>query len=235
MDWKNNSYVISLRATLVQHALILGSIVALLWFLEGVDLLFLKGSLDDYGVQPRTWIGLRNIVLSPFLHAGLRHLFTNTIPFIILGWFVMMRSTREFFLVSVICILVSGAGIWLLGGTNTVHVGISGIIFGFLGYLLARGYFERSAVAIALAVIAVFMYGGMVWGLLPLREGISWLGHLFGFIGGGLTAYLLTRTNAFSALLSTPRAPTAVSKSSNVGIHSLRRTHSNSRRSSGFR
>lgn len=195
MELQSNQAVQRLRGNLVQHALILGSIISVLWMIEALDLIFWKGALDFYGIHPRTWLGLRNIFVSPALHAGVGHLFTNTLPFLILGWFIMLRSTREFFFVCAVAIVVSGLGIWIFGASNSVHVGVSGVVFGFLGFLLFRGYFERSPVAIALAVLAIFFYGGMIWGVLPLRDGVSWLGHLFGFAGGALAAYWITSRN----------------------------------------
>ncbi len=188
----NNQHVQRVRSTLVQHVLILGSIVTLLWMVELLDLLLWNGGLDYYGIQPRTLSGLRNIFVSPILHAGVGHLFTNTLPFLILGWFIMLRSTREYFFVTAVAVLVSGLGIWIFGAGNSIHLGVSGVVFGYLGFLLSRGYFERSPVAIALALIALFFYGSMIWGVLPLRDGVSWLGHLFGLIGGGLAAYWVT-------------------------------------------
>jgi membrane associated rhomboid family serine protease len=179
------------RKEWMQQGAILLGLVSLFWFLEIVDLLIWRGDLDVNGIHPRTWVGLRNILLAPFLHAGFRHLMSNTIPFVVLGWFVMLRRTRDFFVVSVVAGLISGLGIWLFGGPNTVHIGASGVLFGYLGFLLGRGYFERSVRSIIVAVIVGLFYGGMLWGLLPGQPGISWLGHLFGFVGGGAAAYLL--------------------------------------------
>lgn len=178
----------SVRSELITHLLVLSSTVLLLWFIELVDQLFWHGLLDFYGIQPRTLVGLRNIFLAPFLHKGINHLLANTAPFLVLGWFVLLRGTRTFFLVSFIAALVSGLGIWLLGMPTTIHVGLSGVIFGYLGFLLARSYFERSWQAIALALLAAFLYGSMIWGVLPLQPTVSWLGHLFGFIGGVVAA-----------------------------------------------
>jgi len=87
--------------------------------------------------------------------------------------------------------LVSGLGIWLFGASNSIHIGASGLIFGYFGYLVARGYFERSFTALLLAVIALILYGGILMGALPGQPGVSWQGHLFGFAGGILAAYLL--------------------------------------------
>ncbi|HHP7245579.1 MAG TPA: rhomboid family intramembrane serine protease, partial [Elainellaceae cyanobacterium] len=87
--------------------------------------------------------------------------------------------------------LVSGFGAWTFGGPRSNHIGASGLVFGYLGFLLFRGYFERSFLAIALAVIAGVLYGGAIWGILPFRRGRSWQGHLFGLIGGALAARFL--------------------------------------------
>ncbi|MCB0084942.1 MAG: rhomboid family intramembrane serine protease, partial [Caldilineaceae bacterium] len=83
---------------------------------------------------------------------------------------------------------------WLFGGVNTLHLGASGIVFGYLGYLLTRGYLERSGPAILLALVALFLYGGIIWGVLPIQNGVSWLGHLFGLIGGGVAARMLVES-----------------------------------------
>lgn len=177
------------RRRLLRHAAILGGVVATLWIVELLDWLWLRGALDGFGIQPRTWSGLQAIVIAPWLHAGFGHLLANTIPFVVLGWFVMVRRTTDFFIVTLASLLASGAGIWLFGGASSIHLGASGVVFGFLGYLLARGYYERSVVAVAMAALAFFLYGGMLWGMLPLQQGISWQGHLFGFVGGVLVAY----------------------------------------------
>lgn len=181
------------RRHLLRHAVILGTIVAVLWLVEMFDWLVMRGALDGLGIQPRTLGGLQAIVVAPWLHAGFGHLLANTIPFVVLGWFVMLRRTTDFFVVALAALLASGLGIWLFGGASTIHLGISGVIFGFFGYLLARGYYERSIVAIVMAALAFLIYGGMMWGMLPLQQGVSWQGHLFGFVGGVLVAYWQVR------------------------------------------
>lgn len=174
------------------HATILGGFVGIMWVLELVDIIFFKQALNVYGIFPRQIIGLRGILFAPFLHAGLPHLISNTIPFLVLGWFVMLQETSDFFIVTAISMLVSGFGVWLLGTTG-FHVGASGVIFGYLGFLLARGYFERNFPSILLSVIVGIFYGGAIWGVLPIRQGVSWEGHLFGFVGGVIAASFLAR------------------------------------------
>ncbi len=181
------------RRHLLRHAVILGAIVGMLWLIEIFDWLVVRGALDGFGIQPRTLSGLQAIVVAPWLHAGFGHLLANTIPFVVLGWFVMLRRTTDFFIVTLAALLASGLGIWLFGGASTIHLGVSGVIFGFFGYLLARGYYERSVIAITMAALAFLIYGGMMWGMLPLQQGVSWQGHLFGFVGGVLVAYWQVR------------------------------------------
>ena len=178
---------------LKSHGIILGGFVAIIWILEIVDIFFLRGRLNSYGILPRHLIGLRGILFAPFLHGGFGHLIANTVPFLTLGWLIMLRETSDFFIVTAMTMLVSGVGVWLFGAPFSVHIGASGLVFGYLGFLLLRGFFERSFIAIVLSLIVGSLYGGVIWGVLPLQSGISWEGHLFGFIGGILAARWLSR------------------------------------------
>jgi membrane associated rhomboid family serine protease len=188
-----NSRARAAARTLRGQLIILGAFVLIIWLVEFADWLIFDGSLDAYGIKPRTITGLRGILFMPFLHRGFGHLLANTIPIVVLGWLVMLRRKSDIFTVAAVAMLVGGLGIWLFGATNSVHVGASGLVFGFFGFLLAQAYFERSPAAIALAVVVFLLYGGIIWGVLPGQVGVSWLGHLFGFIGGILAAYLLSR------------------------------------------
>jgi len=171
---------------------ILGGSVALMWVLELVDVIVFRQRLNIYGIIPREIIGLRGILFAPFLHAGFAHLISNTIPFLVLGWFVMLQETSEFFIVTPIIMLVSGLGVWLIGSPG-VHIGASGVVFGYLGFLLARGLFERNFLSIVLSLLVGSLYGSLIWGVLPTQIGVSWEGHLFGFIGGVLAARFLAK------------------------------------------
>jgi membrane associated rhomboid family serine protease len=111
----------------------------------------------------------------------------NTLPFLVLGWLIMLRNTHDFLRVTLVVGLASGLGTWLFGSPGS-HIGASGVIFGYLGYLLLRGFFERRLGSISLSVLVGTLYGSMIWGILPLQQGISWEGHLFGFLGGVLAA-----------------------------------------------
>ncbi|NEO37222.1 MAG: rhomboid family intramembrane serine protease [Moorea sp. SIOASIH] len=183
----------SITSELQTQAIILGGWVALMWIVELVDIFVFGRKLDLYGILPRNPIGLRGILFAPFLHGGFSHLISNTIPFLVLGWFVMLQETSDFFVVTSITMLVGGLGVWLLGAPNSVHIGASVLIFGYLGFLLFRGFFERNLPSIFLSILVGFLYGGLVWGVLPSQPHVSWQGHLFGFIGGILAARLLAK------------------------------------------
>jgi membrane associated rhomboid family serine protease len=180
--------------TLKQQILILSSIVAILWAVTTVNTYVFQGQLNTLGIVPHQLVGLRGILFAPFLHGNFQHLISNTLPLIILGWLVMLWETSDLLVVSLTSMLVGGLGTWLFGGANTVHVGASGVIFGYLGYLLLRGYFDRSIPSLLMSLFVGISYGGTVMaGLLPGDPTISWQGHLFGFLGGALTARLASR------------------------------------------
>lgn len=188
---QNNERVKAIGRDLKLQAQILVGFVLIIWVIEIVDYLLLNSSLDALGIRPRTPAGLSGILFAPFLHRGFAHVAANTFPFLVLGWLVMLGSLQQFFLVTAMTMLMSGLGTWLIGPSNTVHVGASGLIFGYTGFLLFSGYFERSCRAITWAILVFLLYGGTVLGILPQDGNISWQVHLFGFIAGGIAAYLL--------------------------------------------
>lgn len=173
------------------HVRILGGFISVLWVLEIVDTLIFKGWLNRFGILPRRWIGLRGIFLAPLLHGNLRHLSMNTVPLVVLGWLILVRSTQVFVIVTAAVWLIGGLGVWLFAGAKSNHIGASGLVFGYLGFLLTNGYVEQSLVAIATTILVGLLYGSTLWGILPLQRGVSWQGHLFGVLTGGLCAYYL--------------------------------------------
>ena len=175
---------------MTQGLVVLIALVTITWVLELVDYVLLGGWMNSFGIRPRTTSGLAGIFLSPFLHGNLPHLMTNTVPFLTLGFLVMLRGLGTFIGVSLLVIVLGGLGVWIFG-RNSLHIGASGLIFGYIGYLLARGYFERSFGSLAIAVLVAVVYGGALWGVLPTDQRISWEGHLFGFLAGVGTAGLL--------------------------------------------
>ena len=163
-------------------------LVAGMWAVEVVDLI--PGTeFDRWGVRPRQAEGLVGVVASPFLHDGFGHLVSNTVPFLVLGGLIAASGVARWFRVTAVVAAVAGLGTWLVGPERTIHIGASGVVFGYLTYLLARGLFERRLAYLGVGVVVLFLYGGVLWGLLP-RPGVSWQGHLFGAIGGVVAARL---------------------------------------------
>src|SRR5688572_16666352 len=154
-------------AALQSQITLLLVLVGIAWLVELIDLFLLGRSLDWFGIRPRSLSGLWGIFFAPFLHGGLAHLIANTLPFLVLGWLTMVRRTSDFVVVTIVVLVVGGLGVWVFAGANTIHIGASGLIFGYLGYLLLRGYFERSFTAILIAVVVGVLYGGALWGVLP--------------------------------------------------------------------
>lgn len=173
---------------------ILMAIIGFMWLLEVIDAYFLGQALNTLGIWPRQADGLWGVVLMPLLHGGLGHLAANTLPFLVLGGLVLWRSGSDFLIVSVVTVLMSGLALWLFGSSRAVYIGASGLIFGYFGFLVFRGYFERSPQSLLVALLVVVSYGGLLFGLVPQRNGISWEAHLFGFLSGALCARLLAST-----------------------------------------
>ncbi len=167
-----------------------GGFVVLLWVIEFVDYV-LGNSLDDEGVRPRDDEGLIGIVFAPLLHAGWDHLIANSLPLLVLGFLVFLSGIGRALAATAVIWVVGGLGTWLIAPEHTVHIGASVIVFGWLTYLILRGIFARSEVQIALGAVVLVLYGGALLGVLPGQPGVSWQGHLFGAIGGGLAAWWL--------------------------------------------
>ena len=188
---KENSF----KATIVSVAVPLAILVALVWVVGIVNAL-LDYRLSEYGVVPRTVDGLIGIPLMPFLHGSFDHLVVNTLPLVVLGGLVAIHGSRKFLTATVFITLVGGGALWVVGRT-AIHVGASGLVFGFFGYLIARAWYTRSIVAVLIAVVVAVVYGGILLGVLPFfQEGVSWEGHLTGLIAGALAARLMWKENS---------------------------------------
>ena len=176
----------------VGGAIFVAAMAALMWVVEVADQV-LDGRLDANGIGPRQLDGLDGIVWAPFLHGGFDHLIGNTIPFLLLGLAIAVGGIVRVATVTLIVALVGGLGTWLIAPANTIHIGASGIVFGYAAYLVARGAYSRSIGQIALGLVVVAVWGTtLLQGLVP-EDGISWQGHLFGALGGIVAARLLHR------------------------------------------
>ena len=167
--------------------LLVVAMVGLMWLLEIVDIAA-DHRLDRYGIQPRDVDGLAEILAAPFLHVGFGHLVSNTVPFLAMGAAIALGGLVRVALVTLIVAVVSGLGTWLIAASNSIHLGASGVVFGYASYLVTRGIFSKRLSELAVGVIVVAIWGiGLLQGLLP-QERISWQAHLFGAVGGVIAA-----------------------------------------------
>jgi len=149
----------------------------------------LDGHLTQFGIRPRHLSSLPGIIWSPFLHTSFRHLGANSLPLLILGGIICARSRSEFALVTAAGIFLGGGLTWLIG-RSAYHVGASGLIFCFFGYLSSLAYFKRNIPTLVLSLMCLLGYGGILRGILPTAAAVSWEGHLAGLITGITLAWV---------------------------------------------
>jgi len=162
-----------------------------LWVVHLLSLLFSE-DLSKLGLLPRNLVGLLGILTSPLIHADFSHLISNTIPLIILGWIIFYFHPKVSYILFIFIYLVTGLLVWIFA-RQVYHIGASGIVYGFVSFLFFSGIFRRDNTSIALALVITFLYGGLVWGMIPGWKGISWESHLFGAITGFVAAYLFRK------------------------------------------
>ncbi len=171
-----------------------GALLLAMWVLEGFDQAS-GNALDAYGIRPHTDEGLVAIFVAPWLHGGWAHLVGNSLPFLVLGILVLLDGWRKWTWATLTVVVASGVLVWLLSPPSSITLGASGIVFGWLTYLLVRGFYSGRPGQIAIGVLVFVVYGGVLWGVLPTDAGISWQGHLGGAAGGWLAARWLHRAD----------------------------------------
>ncbi|MEV5488426.1 rhomboid family intramembrane serine protease [Streptomyces bobili] len=181
------------RARARDAAVLVAGWVALLWVLEVIDAIS-GHALDTYGITPREFGELRDVVPAAFLHFGFDHLAANSLPLLVMGFLAALSGIRRFLSVAAVITLVSGLGVWLTAPANSTTAGASGVVFGLFGYLVLRGFVDRRIGDVVVGLLVGAVYGSILWGVLPTATGVSWQGHLFGLIGGVAAAVLFRRT-----------------------------------------
>jgi len=166
--------------------------VIVIWAVHLINGLLFGGVLIFFGIHPLDLSSIWHIFTSPLLHADFGHLISNTVPGAVFSFLIGMSGKRVWWEVLAFVVIVGGLGTWLLGGVGTNHIGASGLVYGWLGYLLVRGIFNRSLPQILVGVVLGVFYSGLVWGVLPGTPGVSWQAHLFGALGGILAGMLIT-------------------------------------------
>ncbi len=145
------------------------------------------GFVYQLALVPRRIDGLMGVITMPFVHQSFSHLVVNTVPLSIMAGLLLLRGVRYYCFVSIAIILVGGLAVWLVGRAG-LHIGASGLVFGYFGFLLVRGVYDRQASSVVIALLIVFLYGGLLWGVVPSGSGVSWESHLSGLLVGGLMA-----------------------------------------------
>ena len=163
----------------------------LIWVVHLLSLI-LNVDLTRMGLIPRIPIGLLGIITAPLIHANFSHLISNTIPLIVLGWIVFSFYRKVAFISFLLIYLLTGLLVWIFA-RQVYHIGSSGIVYGYVSFLFFSGIFRRDNTSITLALVITFLYGGLVWGILPGMKGISWESHLFGGISGLIAAYIFRK------------------------------------------
>lgn len=171
------------------------SLIVIIWLVYLANII-IPVEFRQFGIVPRSTNGLIGIILAPFLHGGLGHIISNTLPLFFLTFALLFFYEKIAFKVWIISALAGGILVWLLARGNSVHIGASGVIFSLIGFLIASGIFQKSFKSILISIIILFLYGGAIWGVLPTQPGVSWEGHLFGFIVGVALAYFYRKTES---------------------------------------
>ena len=165
--------------------------VGLIWAIELLDGA-LGLQLGRFGVRPREIVGLAGILFAPLLHGGFAHLAANTVPILVLGTGMLFLYPSSAFRVIPLIYLGPGVAVWLFGKPSSVHVGASGLVYGLFAYIFVAGVIRRDRRAIAATLLVAFLYGSLVWGVLPYKPGVSWETHLAAALIGFALA-LVTR------------------------------------------
>jgi membrane associated rhomboid family serine protease len=184
----------------LRDALVLmGAFVALLWVLQVFN--WADGyRLDvDFGILPHNVSRLPEIFTAPFLHVSWQHIEGNTVPLFVLGVLAAYRGIKKFLLMTLIVAVASGLAVWLFQSGSELTVGASGLIFGYFGYVVARGFFDRNLLDIGVGIVAGLLYWTILQVAIPGTPGVSWIGHLGGLFGGLLAAWLLRERPAIGA------------------------------------
>lgn len=157
-------------------------LIAIIWLVEIFNLAN-GNQLYTYGILPRSLNGLKGILLHPFIHGNLQHIILNTVPLFVLGIFVAIEGRATFLKLTMLIIIFGGGLLWLFGRPS-FHIGSSVLIFGYFGFIIANVFYKRTIVSALVSIITLLLYGGLIYGIVPVSGYISWEGHLFGMLAG---------------------------------------------------
>ena len=177
--------------TVKQRFRVILGLLLLLLAIEIVNI-FTGRSLSQFGISPRNIHYLTGILTAPFIHGNLTHLISNSIPLAVFSFLLMIHGFVRYLLVSLWIMVVGGGLVWLFG-REAMHIGASGVIYGYFGYLVVAGFVAKEFKLLLISLLVILGYGGMVWGVLPTTPYVSWESHLFGAIAGVMAAFIWGR------------------------------------------
>lgn len=182
--------------TFLARLSVLATFVGVLWAVQAINWATGYNLNRAFGLIPREIEGLDGIAGMPLLHGSFGHLLSNTPPLLVMGALLAATATRALVAVNAVILGLGGALVWVFAST-AIHIGASGLVFGWFGFLVTRGLVDRSPATLAAAGLVGFLYGTMIWGIFPNRPGVSWEAHLFGFLAGAVAAFAIrTRVHA---------------------------------------
>ena len=178
------------RRIVFRRLIALAAFVFVIWAVQVLNWAVGYDLNPQFGLIPRRMVGLDGIIGLPLLHGSYAHLISNTPPLLLMGALLALTATRALIAVNGFIVVIGGSLVWLLG-SSAIHIGASGLVFGWFGFLVTRGFVDRSPITLAAALIVGLVYGSIVWGVLPGQPGISWEAHLFGALAGAGAALII--------------------------------------------
>ena len=165
-------------------------LLAVMWLIQIINSLDNYGISKEFGIDAREPSSLPEIFSAPFLHFSWEHLEANSGPLFVFGFLAAYRGVKKWLAVTVLIVIASGLGVWFIAPSNAVTAGASGLVFGYFGYIIVRGLFDRHPIDIVIGLVMALCFAYQFSSLLPTDEQVSWQGHMFGFVGGIVGGWL---------------------------------------------
>lgn len=192
-------------------------LIVLMWLSKLAEYYF-DIEFTNFGIFPRESEGLKGIIFSPFVHGSFKHLMSNTIPFFLLSSAIFYFYRTRAYRIILFSWILTGSAVWI-GARSSWHIGASGLVYAFFSFLFFSGILSKDRRMIAISLLIVFLYGGLIWGIFPGEAGISWESHLFGFLSGFIFAYFFGKEYLYIEITAKPKLPEDFSEySSSVDI-----------------
>jgi membrane associated rhomboid family serine protease len=182
-------------------------VIALLWVLQIANWADSYGLDQHFGILPRDIFRLPDILSAPFLHFSWTHIEANSGPLFVFGFLAAFRGVKRFLGVTAVVVVTSGLGVWLFQSSGELTVGASGVIYGYFGYVVVKGLFDRRLLDVAVGVVMALSFAYILVAVVPGTPGVSWIGHLSGLVGGVFSGWLFRSRRSASPAASSAGFP----------------------------